>query len=115
MEVTGNPIRPGITEFPRNDKTYDKYTYLRITKPCFVMGGSQGARAVNKAMIEACPLIAKSVTSIKLETGSECLDDLEKSRATQLQIVHQTGKTDVEDVQACIYTALNTTSCSTVL
>ena len=103
VEVTGNPIRPGITEFPRNDKTYNKYNLSPNYKTVFVMGGSQGARAVNKVMIEACPLIAKSVTSIKfikLETGSECSDGLEKSRATQLQIVHQTGKTDVEDVQA---------------
>ena len=34
VEVTGNPIRPGITEFPRNDKTYNKYNLSPNTKPC---------------------------------------------------------------------------------
>ena len=92
VEVTGNPIRPGITSYPRCAETYRK---LNLTPPIsltsdgdrsgvktvFVMGGSQGARAVNDAMIEASPLLAETAASL-------------------LQVVHQTGKADAERVQA---------------
>ncbi len=100
VEVTGNPIRPGITDYPRKDETYRKYKLCPTRKTVFVMGGSQGAHAVNEAMIEACPLIAKSTLSIKLETNSERTAPLDTSNAVQLQIVHQTGKTDVEGVES---------------
>jgi len=86
VEVTGNPIRHGITDYPRNDKTYRKFKLCENRKTVFVMGGSQGARAINKVMIDACPLIADSASKV------------------ELQIVHQTGKTDTEQVQTAYTT-----------
>lgn len=95
VQVTGNPIRPGITDYPRNDETYRKYKLSPTHKTVFVMGGSQGARAVNEVMMETCPLIAKFISSQATET-----DPSNNSNVFQLQIVHQTGKTDVEKVEA---------------
>lgn len=92
VEVTGNPIRLGITDYPRKHETYRKFNLCPSHKTVFVMGGSQGARAVNQVMAEASSLIAEFATSGVLEAGSESM--------TQLQIVHQTGKTDTERVQA---------------
>jgi UDP-N-acetylglucosamine--N-acetylmuramyl-(pentapeptide) pyrophosphoryl-undecaprenol N-acetylglucosamine transferase len=91
VEVTGNPIRLGITDYPRNDKTYQKFKLCENRKTVFVMGGSQGAHAVNKIMIEACPFIAKFAASLMSKTDS--------ASKVELQIVHQTGKTDAEQVQ----------------
>lgn len=91
VEITGNPIRIGITDYPRNNETYRKFKLCEDRKTVFVMGGSQGARAINKVMIEASPLIAKFAASLMSETDSTSMVDL--------QIVHQTGKTDAEQVQ----------------
>ena len=82
VEVTGNPIRPGITDYPRGEETYRNLNLTPTHKTVFVMGGSQGARAINNAMIEAAPLLAS-------EAG-----------VSLLQIVHQTGQADAERVQA---------------
>ena len=98
VQVTGNPIRPGITEYPRNDETYRKYKLSPYRKTVFVMGGSQGAHAVNEAMVEACPLITKAATSIRLDNNERSVS-LENASGYQIQIVHQTGKTDVEEVR----------------
>lgn len=100
VQVTGNPIRPGITEYPREEKTYRKYKLNPHRKTVFVMGGSQGSQAVNEAMINASPLIAKFTQRIIPE--SECKDAMtnNSSTAIPIQIIHQTGKANVEDVKA---------------
>ena len=53
VEVTGNPIRLGITDYPRNNETYQKFNLCPHRKTVFVMGGSQGAHAINEVMINA--------------------------------------------------------------
>ena len=98
VEVTGNPIRLGITKYPRNTETYQKFSLCAKHKTVFVMGGSQGARAVNEVMIEASPIIAEFAASLSSEIESSV--DLDNSSEVHLQIVHQTGKTDAERVQA---------------
>ena len=79
IEVTGNPIRPAITAFPRCEETYRKFGLSPDRKTIFVMGGSQGAQAINKAVTDALPSL------IEL--------------ADQIQIVHQTGAADVASVE----------------
>lgn len=98
VEVTGNPIRLGITKYPHNTETYQKFGLCAKHKTVFVMGGSQGARAVNEVMIEVSPLIAEFAASPISETESSV--DLDNSSTERLQIIHQTGKTDAERVQA---------------
>lgn len=79
IEVTGNPIRPAITAFPRREETYRKFGLSPDRKTIFVMGGSQGAQAINKAVVDALPYLIEF--------------------ADQIQIVHQTGATEVASVQ----------------
>ena len=80
IEVTGNPIRPAITEFPRSNETYQKFGLSSDLKTVFVMGGSQGARAINEAVVAALPHLLKF--------------------AGQIQIVHQTGADQAATVQS---------------
>ena len=64
--VTGNPVRKEFFDVPRKVRG-EKANIL-------VFGGSQGARAINNAMMHALPLL--------------------ESRADKLRIVHQTGEAD---------------------
>ncbi len=70
--VTGCPVRPEFFTIPPSKP--QKPLKLLIT------GGSQGALPINRAFIEAAPLLAK--------------------RASELRIVHQTGERAYNDVQA---------------
>ena len=79
IEITGNPIRPAIAAFPRREETYRRFGLHPARKTIFVMGGSQGAHAINEAMVAALPHLAEY--------------------ADQIQIVHQTGAMEVEKVQ----------------
>ncbi len=69
-EITGNPVRAEfftIAPRPNNE-----------TKNIVITGGSQGARAINNAMVEALPLL----------------------EAQNISIVHQTGELDFERIKA---------------
>jgi UDP-N-acetylglucosamine--N-acetylmuramyl-(pentapeptide) pyrophosphoryl-undecaprenol N-acetylglucosamine transferase len=70
--VTGNPVRREFFDIPPKSRDATRFSVL-------VFGGSQGARAINEAMIAALP-------------------HLEAERA-RLHITHQTGEADFEKVQ----------------
>jgi len=78
IEITGNPIRPAIAAFPRCEETYRKFGLHPERKTIFVMGGSQGAHAINETIVNALPHLIEY--------------------ADQIQIVHQTGVAEVEKV-----------------
>ena len=80
VEVTGNPIRPAITAFPKREETYRKFGLCPDRKTIFVMGGSQGAHAINEAIVAALLHFVRFTDRI--------------------QIVHQTGAAEVETVRA---------------
>jgi UDP-N-acetylglucosamine--N-acetylmuramyl-(pentapeptide) pyrophosphoryl-undecaprenol N-acetylglucosamine transferase len=71
--VTGNPIRREFFEISPKPRDGSRFSVL-------VFGGSQGARAINEAMIAALPF-------------------LERYREV-LKITHQTGEADFEKVRA---------------
>jgi UDP-N-acetylglucosamine--N-acetylmuramyl-(pentapeptide) pyrophosphoryl-undecaprenol N-acetylglucosamine transferase len=71
--VTGVPVRPAFFQIP-------KKTYSPASPVLLVFGGSQGARAINQAMVRALPELSK--------------------RLPGLQVIHQTGARDYNDVQA---------------
>jgi UDP-N-acetylglucosamine--N-acetylmuramyl-(pentapeptide) pyrophosphoryl-undecaprenol N-acetylglucosamine transferase len=71
-EVTGNPVRHEFFEIPAKHRDPNKFSLL-------VFGGSQGARAINEAMVAA-------------------LGEL-KSSPVPLQIKHQTGPADFDNVK----------------
>ena len=71
--VTGNPVRREFFEIPAKHREAGKLSLL-------IFGGSQGARAINEAMVAALPGL--------------------KSLPVQLRIKHQTGPADFEKVKA---------------
>ena len=71
--VTGNPVRREFFEIPAKHRESGKLSLL-------IFGGSQGARAINEAMVAALPLL--------------------KSLPVVLRIKHQTGAADFEKVKA---------------
>ena len=73
--LTGNPVRP---EFFTGGKAIDDpYATPPHAARILIFGGSQGAHAINMAMVEAAPQLA----------------------AAGLAITHQTGERDVERVR----------------
>ncbi len=74
--VSGNPVRSGFRCI-RNRKENGSFTVL-------VFGGSQGARSINRAMLEAIPLLKEM---------------------SALRIVHQTGPAEYERVSEAYRTA----------
>src|SRR3954451_11565976 len=71
--VTGNPVRREFFETPPKQREPGKFSLL-------VFGGSQGARAINEAMIVALPKL--------------------NALPVELRIKHQTGPADLEKVKA---------------
>src|SRR5215470_9085916 len=71
--VTGNPVRREFFEIPPKQREPGKFSLL-------VFGGSQGARAINEAVIAALPRL--------------------KELPVELRIKHQTGPADFEKVKA---------------
>jgi UDP-N-acetylglucosamine--N-acetylmuramyl-(pentapeptide) pyrophosphoryl-undecaprenol N-acetylglucosamine transferase len=75
--VSGNPVRPEfLASGGQAGDADDAATVTRV----LVFGGSQGAHAINMAMVEAAPQLASS--------------------GPRLRIVHQTGDRDAEMVRA---------------
>jgi len=72
-KVTGNPVRREFFEIPAKRREPGKFSLL-------VFGGSQGARAINEAMVAALPRL--------------------KEIPGTLRIKHQTGAADFEKVKA---------------
>ena len=72
-KVTGNPVRREFFEIPPKQREPGKFSLL-------VFGGSQGARAINEAMVAALPRL--------------------KELPVELWIKHQTGPADFEKVKA---------------
>jgi UDP-N-acetylglucosamine--N-acetylmuramyl-(pentapeptide) pyrophosphoryl-undecaprenol N-acetylglucosamine transferase len=70
--LTGNPVRQEFFEIPAKQRDSSRFSLL-------VFGGSQGARAINEAMITALPQLA--------------------SQKNVVHVTHQTGQGDYEKVR----------------
>jgi UDP-N-acetylglucosamine--N-acetylmuramyl-(pentapeptide) pyrophosphoryl-undecaprenol N-acetylglucosamine transferase len=74
--VSGNPVRPA---FFGQQGAYDEHGVPPAAARVLVFGGSQGAHAINVAMVEAAPRLAATTA--------------------RLAITHQTGERDLEMVR----------------
>ena len=72
VTLTGNPVRAGIMAVGQGR------SYTRGTRRLLVVGGSQGARALNEAIIKILPAL----------------------KAADIEIWHQTGELDADMVKA---------------
>jgi UDP-N-acetylglucosamine--N-acetylmuramyl-(pentapeptide) pyrophosphoryl-undecaprenol N-acetylglucosamine transferase len=75
--VTGNPVRQEF--FRQEQRTDDRQDSPRDAARVLIFGGSQGAHAINVAMVEAAPRLVAA--------------------GRRLAITHQTGERDVELVR----------------
>ena len=100
VQVTGNPIRPGITEFAPDENTYSKYKLCPDRKTVFVMGGSQGSQTVNDVLINAAPFIAEYSCTHNSESNIAGGESKNSSKTIRIQIIHQTGKINGDAVHA---------------
>jgi UDP-N-acetylglucosamine--N-acetylmuramyl-(pentapeptide) pyrophosphoryl-undecaprenol N-acetylglucosamine transferase len=76
--VAGNPVRPEFFPGP-NEEANDRFNQPRDAARVLIFGGSQGAHALNVAMVEAAPRLAAS--------------------GVRLAITHQTGERDLDLVR----------------
>jgi UDP-N-acetylglucosamine--N-acetylmuramyl-(pentapeptide) pyrophosphoryl-undecaprenol N-acetylglucosamine transferase len=79
--ISGNPVRPEFFAVAGSKESTQDATITRV----LVFGGSQGAHAINVAMVEAAQRLAVE--------------------GPRLQLTHQTGERDVEMVRAAYRTA----------
>jgi UDP-N-acetylglucosamine--N-acetylmuramyl-(pentapeptide) pyrophosphoryl-undecaprenol N-acetylglucosamine transferase len=70
--VTGNPVRREFFDIPPKGRNSEKFSLL-------IFGGSQGARAINNALVEALTHL--------------------QAYKNKLQITHQTGEADFEKIK----------------
>jgi UDP-N-acetylglucosamine--N-acetylmuramyl-(pentapeptide) pyrophosphoryl-undecaprenol N-acetylglucosamine transferase len=80
VEVTGTPVRPELRPPASPSPARVKLGLDPLRPVLLVMGGSQGARGVNQALIQALPTLS--------------------SEAPELQYLHLTGPSDLETVEA---------------
>ncbi|RLA81044.1 MAG: undecaprenyldiphospho-muramoylpentapeptide beta-N-acetylglucosaminyltransferase [Deltaproteobacteria bacterium] len=89
--LTGNPVREEVVQKAQRTGRGDTFTL-------FVMGGSQGARAINQAMAEALPHLRGSIEVIH-QTGKD--DPLWVQEAYRRHGVKATVFPFTEDVGSC--------------
>ncbi len=78
--LTGNPIRPEITDAKR-EEALEEFGLDGKRKTVLVFGGSRGARHLNQAFVEAYNLLRDN---------------------SRLQIIHLTGPGELEDVESAM-------------
>ena len=80
--VTGNPLRRSIRGI---DVAHDN-----ANKTLLVLGGSQGAHAINRAMMEVAAQLSRTLSDWRIihQTGKEDADEV-RSAYTRLQIDHR--------------------------
>jgi UDP-N-acetylglucosamine--N-acetylmuramyl-(pentapeptide) pyrophosphoryl-undecaprenol N-acetylglucosamine transferase len=86
--VSGNPVRPEFAAMSQGGAEVDEARSGQAGGDAFkvlVFGGSQGAHAINVAMVEAAAVLAGNAAS---------------GRVLPVRVTHQTGERDVEMVRA---------------
>ncbi len=87
VRVTGNPVRTTLIDLPDKDKTYTHQSGHNV----LVLGGSQGAQAVNEAMVQAGPRLASEGVHILHQAGERHFQEVcrqyERYSSSRVQVV----------------------------
>ncbi|MDB6070524.1 MAG: UDP-N-acetylglucosamine--N-acetylmuramyl-(pentapeptide) pyrophosphoryl-undecaprenol [Verrucomicrobiales bacterium] len=75
-QVTGTPLRTALLTRPDRAEALRFFGLSEGKKTVLVMGGSQGARGVNRAMVEALPMLAAQGVQVLHITGPKEYDGL---------------------------------------
>lgn len=80
-QVTGTPLRTALLTTPDRAEALKFFGLSETKQTVLVMGGSQGARGVNRAMVEALPLLAANGVQVLHITGPGEYDALKAAYA----------------------------------
>ncbi len=72
IQVTGNPVRTSLVSLPNKEKAYTHQNGNRV----LVLGGSQGAQAINQAIVQALPQLLSRGVHILHQAGEKHYPDL---------------------------------------
>lgn len=92
--VTGLPVRRAFFDIPPRPQSLSGPSQPGVSAPPFtvlVVGGSQGSRAINQAVMEAVPVLVPGDTSAIAPQGT--------ALAGGIRIIHQTGEHDYNEVR----------------
>ncbi|MES2708653.1 MAG: undecaprenyldiphospho-muramoylpentapeptide beta-N-acetylglucosaminyltransferase [Verrucomicrobiota bacterium] len=82
-KVTGTPLRSGMKAGAGRAEALAFFGLSEGKKTIFVMGGSQGARGVNRAVVEALPLLDPATVQVLHITGPGEFETLKAEYAKQ--------------------------------
>lgn len=85
-KVTGTPLRAGMSTGLSRTEALSFFGLSEGKKTILVMGGSQGARGVNRAVVEALPLLDPASVQVLHITGPGEFEGLKADYAKQPQI-----------------------------
>lgn len=85
-QVTGTPLRTGLRTTTPRPEGLAFFGLSERKKTILVMGGSQGARGVNRAVVEALPLLDAGAVQVLHITGPGEFESLKTAYAAQPQI-----------------------------
>jgi UDP-N-acetylglucosamine--N-acetylmuramyl-(pentapeptide) pyrophosphoryl-undecaprenol N-acetylglucosamine transferase len=93
--VTGNPVRREFFDIPLKSRDASHFSVL-------VFGGSQGARAINEAMVAALPHLSvyKNALRITHQTGEADFEKVQKGYASASWIEHADVRRYIDDMVA---------------
>src|ERR1019366_10314462 len=91
--VTGLPVRRAFFDIPPRPHSLSGPSQTEPVQPLtvLVVGGSQGSRAINQAVMEAVPLLVPGTASA---TAPQSM-----ALARGIRIIHQTGERDYNEVR----------------
>jgi len=70
VEVTGTPVRGDIFDLPGREEACVAFGLDPGVRTLLVIGGSQGARALNRAVVDACSRLAPDALQLLLLSGN---------------------------------------------
>ncbi|RYD31657.1 MAG: undecaprenyldiphospho-muramoylpentapeptide beta-N-acetylglucosaminyltransferase [Verrucomicrobiaceae bacterium] len=85
-KVTGTPLRTGMNAAATRAEALEFFGLKEGKKTILVTGGSQGARGVNRAVVEALPLLDPKTVQMLHITGPGEFEELKAAYAAQPQI-----------------------------
>ena len=77
--VTGNPVRKDIIDLaPKRNAALSKYEFHNSTKTLLIIGGSLGARTINESVLDGLDRLIESKVQVIWQTGKIYINDIQQ-------------------------------------
>jgi UDP-N-acetylglucosamine--N-acetylmuramyl-(pentapeptide) pyrophosphoryl-undecaprenol N-acetylglucosamine transferase len=98
-QVIGLPLRPAIAHLDRTARRAEARASFGLAEGPVLMvtGGSQGARRINQAVVDAAPVLAEAGVQVLQITGPKNLDDVQAALGSGPPTHHLVGYVDGMD------------------